>query len=66
MKWRIWSVFFTVFFRLPIYESIAAIFWQYASYVYIAQIANLWQDRLFIDIKWVKTIGFLIALKRSL
>ena len=28
-----WSVFFTVFFRLPIYESIAAIFWQSASYV---------------------------------
>ena len=34
MKRRIfWSVFFTVFFRLPIYESIAAIFWQSASYV---------------------------------
>ena len=29
-----WSAFFTVFFsRLPIYESIAAIFWQSASYV---------------------------------
>ena len=28
-----WSVFFTVFFRLPIYESIAAIFWQSASSV---------------------------------
>ena len=34
MKRRIfWSVFFTVFFKLPIYESIAAIFWQSASYV---------------------------------
>ena len=34
MKRRVfWSVFFTVFFRLPIYESIAAIFWQSASYV---------------------------------
>ena len=34
MKRRIfWSVFFTVFFRLPICESIAAIFWQSASYV---------------------------------
>ena len=28
-----WSVFFTVF-RLPIYESTAAIFWQSASYVF--------------------------------
>ena len=28
------SFFFTVFFRLPIYESIAAIFWQSANYVY--------------------------------
>ena len=28
-----WSVFFTVFFRLPVYKSIAAIFWQSASYV---------------------------------
>ena len=36
MKRRIfWSVFFTVFFKLPIYESIAAIFWQSASYVYL-------------------------------
>ena len=25
-----WSVFSTVFFRLPVYESIAAIFWQSA------------------------------------
>ena len=34
MKRRIfWSVFFTVFFRLPIYESIAAIFWQSAIFV---------------------------------
>ena len=28
-----WSVFFTVFFRLPIYEPNAAIFWESASYV---------------------------------
>ena len=28
-----WSVCFTVFFRLQIYEAIAAIFWQSASYV---------------------------------
>ena len=35
MKRRIfWSVFFIVFFRRPIYESIAAIFWQSASYVF--------------------------------
>ena len=37
LQWKdeiFWSVFFTVFFRLPIYESIAAIFWQSASYVY--------------------------------
>ena len=34
MKRRIfWSVFFTVFVRLQIYEAIAAIFWQSASYV---------------------------------
>ena len=34
MKRRIFSVcFFYCFFRLPIYESIAAIFWQSASYV---------------------------------
>ena len=29
------SVLFTVFFRLPIYESIAAIVWQSASYVFL-------------------------------
>ena len=29
-----WKDEFTVFFKLPIYESIAAIFWQSASYVY--------------------------------
>ena len=35
MKRRIfWSVFFTVFLRLQIYEAIAAIFWQFASYVF--------------------------------
>ena len=35
MKRRVfWSVFFNVFSRLPIYESIAAIFWQSASYLY--------------------------------
>ena len=37
LQWKdkfFWSVFFTVFFRLPIYESIAAIFWQSASYVF--------------------------------
>ena len=33
MKRRIFLVCLTVFFRLPIYESIAAIFWQSASYV---------------------------------
>ena len=34
MKRRIFLVcLFTVFFRLPFYESIAAIFWQSASYV---------------------------------
>ena len=36
MKRQIWSVFFTVFFRLPIYESIAAVFWQSASYVLVS------------------------------
>ena len=34
MKRVFLSVFFTVFLRLQIYESIAAIFWQSASYVY--------------------------------
>ena len=35
MKRRIFLVcLFYCFFRLPIYESIAAIFWQSASYVY--------------------------------
>ena len=33
MEKRILSVFFTVFLRLQIYEAIAAIFWQSASYV---------------------------------
>ena len=28
-----WSVYFTIFLRLQIYKSIAAIFWQSASYV---------------------------------
>ena len=32
MKIRVFLVFFTVL-RLQIYEAIAAIFWQYASYV---------------------------------
>ena len=36
-----WSVFFTVFFRLSSYESIAAIFWQSASYVFNCQQALL-------------------------
>ena len=40
-----WSVFFTVFFRLPIYESIAAIFWQSASYV-------LFKHRLLAQLKF--------------
>ena len=37
MKRRIFLVclFYCFFFRLPIYESIAAIFWQSASYVNI-------------------------------
>ena len=37
MKRRIFLVclFYCFFFRLPIYESIAAIFWQSASYVLI-------------------------------
>ena len=35
MKRRIFLVcLFYCFFRLPIYESIAAIFWQSASYVF--------------------------------
>ena len=35
MKRRIfWSVFFIVSLRLQIYEAIAAIFWQSASYVF--------------------------------
>ena len=29
-----WSVFFTFLLRLQIYEAIAAIFWQFASYVF--------------------------------
>ena len=34
MKRRIfWSVFYTVFLRLQIYEANAAIFWQFASYL---------------------------------
>ena len=42
MKRRIfWSVFFTVFFKLPIYESIAAIFWQSASYVWYIEIYQI-------------------------
>ena len=35
MKRRIFWYVFYCFFRLPIYESIAAIFWQSASYVII-------------------------------
>ena len=39
MKRRIFLVcLFYCFFRLPIYESIAAIFWQYASYVFRLQV----------------------------
>ena len=41
MKRRIFSVcLFYCFFRLPIYESIAAIFWQSASYVCIVSSGN--------------------------
>ena len=32
-KFLFWSVFLTFFLRLQIYEVIAAIFWQRASYV---------------------------------
>ena len=34
-----WSFIFTVFFRLPIYGSIAAFFWQSASYVFTSRTA---------------------------
>ena len=34
MKRRFFLVFFTVFLRLQIYEAIAAIIWQSASYVF--------------------------------
>ena len=41
MKRRIFLVcLFYCFFRLPIYESIAAIFWQSASYVYNSKDLN--------------------------
>ena len=33
--------FFTVFFRMQIYEAIAAIFWQSASYVVFLKIFSL-------------------------
>ena len=39
-----WSIFFTVFFRLPINESIAAIFWQSAGYV--KSLCKIWHVRL--------------------
>ena len=41
LQWKdefFWSVFFTVFFRLPVYKSISAIFWQSASYVDITEL----------------------------
>ena len=46
MKRRIFLVcLFHCFFRLPIYESIAAIFWQSASYVYtLLKISNICYD----------------------
>ena len=34
--------FLLFFFRLPIYESIAAIFWQSASYVFVAEQHEEW------------------------
>ena len=33
-KYLFWSVFFTFFLRLQIYEAFAVIFWQFASYVF--------------------------------
>ena len=53
LQWKdkfFWSVFFTVFFRLPIYESIAAIFWQSASYVLIIIVSRLWRFCFLADI----------------
>ena len=35
---RSWSVLFTVFLGLQVYEAIAAIFWQSASYVFIFRV----------------------------
>ena len=41
MERRIFLVcLFYCFFRLPIYESIAAIFWQSASYVFFKKSVN--------------------------
>ena len=49
MKRRVfWSVFFTVSLRLQIYETIEAIFWQSASYVYF------WMGRVSNGLKRVK------------
>ena len=50
-----WSVIFSVFFRLQIYEAIAAIFWQSASYVWILLV--------FITLARTKSISFGIFLK---
>ena len=51
-----WSVFFTVCFRLPIYESIAAIFWQSASYVF--KMPLNWSEKLVFEqlgdfLRWI-------------
>ena len=50
MKKRIFLVclFYCFFFRLPIYESIAAIFWQSASYVLFFVFPDLWLQLCFI------------------
>ena len=49
MKRRIfWSVFYTVFLRLQIYEATAAIFLQSTSYVRIFVIVGLFVYHIFI------------------
>ena len=57
MKRRIfWSVFFTGFFRLQIYEAIAAIFWQSASYVvYLSQFNSnsIWFPFIFVFLDFI-------------
>ena len=62
MKRRVfWSVFFTVSFRLPIYESVAAIFWQSASYVcgfVIFLIFLLEQDISTFYVTILRAVGF--------